>query len=1001
MASSSNTNTNAEHTPKKRRLSHLTTHYDYSSPIFRQAEKPLYAGQHTAPLDFKYHPILFNYHLMYDVYHDTCWAIKHKDITAKQWNLHLNTPHNYPCINAPHCPLQFVEQTHLQKHIPICKASQLLMATRKERSKDIHKNLINFPKQIQKKTLHKERVWITSYPDQSYVCEILIPDDDFLNRKDPSYMDPKNHPPIAINECFFGPVASSEEVKEQKQNTPPAPPPSVHELKPTSVEARPSGRTDSEHDNHQHTHAHNNNVSHVIHTTHNNHNNTNNGRILQAIHTTNHHYDGTNEHKAQSSDDESSFASFPTHGTMSMPTFASFPIHLPNLNAFPLQTSASVEAASNGTKRKAEALNDTDGLMPPHKKQKLNPYITNGIPMQPVVAFPMLISPPKPTATVTKLRVTPISGPSVTHEESKSNDSSSDTLIVSHSTSASPNEAIMSCSRTQSVLSTSDNSKFRKPLSFCRMSTDAPDNINNTNNINPTQKHSEKTVINLIEEEEDSDGVIAIENDAMDDTEWCNQPFGHRFRYIFHPFHIYSVSQQFTEQSQNKAKKKKHKKRDIKCYKMTQSTAQFSEKELCQRWEGIKKKHLGRTARKFNGSEISFEFLSFVEVMPLEKDLNASHIKPSADVERFLHRLYAEDDALEYLNVYEPAFRGKMRALLCSANPHDLSFKSQVFLYSFLRCGVGLLASGFEQEWSASALHIHDAYYKFLNDHFCAQSVYRNGALRDIAFKSENAYFKEFVFRHHPDETRDWSNCTLDLSLKMGGVMCDELQNLLEQCEAIQSLKTLYNSLYPAKQLRLVNMGFFQSPPSNPGQNWHTDYEFTSIYDRYTQVSPVVTVFISLIKQKYEETRTSGSTVFCLGSNHSPTQIRKLAKKHPQECKEWLYRVVQPVLNKGDIACFAGHVMHFGGAYNCIVDEAEDRVALYGVLHLLDKDAKHDEYLETDMNLYDGRERVESLFGGGRYTITRNSDHDANKEKKSKESTNPYSVKKHRRRGRF
>eukprot|EP01083_Nonionella_stella_P022179 61349_1 len=436
MASSSNTNTNAEHTPKKRRLSHLTTHYDYSSPIFRQAEKPLYAGQHTAPLDFKYHPILFNYHLMYDVYHDTCWAIKHKDITAKQWNLHLNTPHNYPCINAPHCPLQFVEQTHLQKHIPICKASQLLMATRKERSKDIHKNLINFPKQIQKKTLHKERVWITSYPDQSYVCEILIPDDDFLNRKDPSYMDPKNHPPIAINECFFGPVASSEEVKEQKQNTPPAPPPSVHELKPkprritlpnqvkqaSTVQTRSTQKvvvqssssdelqdsdtesstssasdtdsstqsdvnrinesTDSEHDNHQHTHAHNNNVSHVIHTTHNNHNNTNNGRILQAIHTTNHHYDGTNEHKAQSSDDESSFASFPTHGTMSMPTFASFPIHLPNLNAFPLQTSASVEAASNGTKRKAEALNDTDGLIPPHQKQKLNPYRTTGIPIE-------------------------------------------------------------------------------------------------------------------------------------------------------------------------------------------------------------------------------------------------------------------------------------------------------------------------------------------------------------------------------------------------------------------------------------------------------------------------------------------------------------------------------------------------------------------------------------------------------------------------------------------
>eukprot|EP01083_Nonionella_stella_P043923 118501_1 len=104
--------------------------YDYHDPIFKKADKPLH--QYLSPNNFPYYPILSSDQMANKkiVYHDTCMGIKHKYITSNAWNLHLNTPHNHPCANAPHCPLQFVEQWHVQKHIPLCKASPLLKAIR-------------------------------------------------------------------------------------------------------------------------------------------------------------------------------------------------------------------------------------------------------------------------------------------------------------------------------------------------------------------------------------------------------------------------------------------------------------------------------------------------------------------------------------------------------------------------------------------------------------------------------------------------------------------------------------------------------------------------------------------------------------------------------------------------------------------------------------------------------------------------------------------------------
>jgi len=242
----------------------------------------------------------------------------------------------------------------------------------------------------------------------------------------------------------------------------------------------------------------------------------------------------------------------------------------------------------------------------------------------------------------------------------------------------------------------------------------------------------------------------------------------------------------------------------------------------------------------------------------------------------------------------------------------------------------------------------------------------------------------------------------------MGGVTCTDLETQLSQIDAIRSLQALYCAACPDKELRLVNMGFFQSPPTNPGQNWHTDLEFTPIDCAYTILSPVVTVIVSLAQQEYDANiGTKGSTVFALGSHHSPQQIRKLCKKYPNECgDDWLYRTVQPILKKGDAVAFAGHTMHFGGAHNYFKNN-DHRIALYAVLHLLPKSAKCDEYLETDMNIVGGK-KLESLFGGGKYKIVREPDNDKDgddDDDDSEESSdsmehNPYCVKKSRWRDR-
>jgi len=124
-------------------------------------------------------------------------------ITSNSWQLHLWQLHSYPCDNKQ-CPLHFVEKKHLNKHSIICRASLLLMANRKERENQMNRILINFRKKTatisnnKNDKTPKEQVWIACYPDSSYCCTKLLNDNN-----NPKYCDPKNNPPIPINQCYF------------------------------------------------------------------------------------------------------------------------------------------------------------------------------------------------------------------------------------------------------------------------------------------------------------------------------------------------------------------------------------------------------------------------------------------------------------------------------------------------------------------------------------------------------------------------------------------------------------------------------------------------------------------------------------------------------------------------------------------------------------------------------------------------------------------------------
>ena len=316
------------------------------------------------------------------------------------------------------------------------------------------------------------------------------------------------------------------------------------------------------------------------------------------------------------------------------------------------------------------------------------------------------------------------------------------------------------------------------------------------------------------------------------------------------------------------------------------------------------------------------------------------HIMQSQEFNQYLLLLLSEDSNFRFTQMYG----SKKNNLMCTAlKKLSKNKQTQSFLYSFLRHGVGFLPKNFSLENTQDALAIHDLYYNALNELYRKNDVYKKNNCRSLGFEAKYKGWREFVFRGE-----DIRTSTLDMTLKLGNIQCNFLENKIKQSTAVQSLQKYYNGIFKKKNktLKLVNFGFFQSPENNPGQNWHYDHKPIDLRKRHTVLSPVVTILCALTDQQSDKMKnTTGCTIFSLGSHHAPKQIKKLNKERNDVDKS-LNKIVQPILKSGDVVAFQGNILHCGGAY--AYQSNESRVVLYAVLHLLSANEK---YLKTDKNI--------------------------------------------------
>lgn len=267
------------------------------------------------------------------------------------------------------------------------------------------------------------------------------------------------------------------------------------------------------------------------------------------------------------------------------------------------------------------------------------------------------------------------------------------------------------------------------------------------------------------------------------------------------------------------------------------------------------------------------------------------------------------------------------------------------FLNTFLSTGICLCCDEVNNKQVSMLYNVYNVYYSHLNE---TMKRRRNGLPFTNIRKTninEIEQYKEFVFRGNGN-----SLSTLDLSLKLGNIQCSKVLQLVNEMESVKLLKLFYNNVYQEKNktLQLVNAGYFQSPPNNPGQIWHRDCEEGNlITDQHTKLPSIITMIVAITKQYSKNDKTTGSTVFNLGSHHCNKSKQKLNHK------TWINKIVQPILNKGDVVFFNGNVLHCGGANNFNKD---NRVVLYAVFHVLDKkktsgNLPEHYYLQIDKNI--------------------------------------------------
>ncbi len=289
----------------------------------------------------------------------------------------------------------------------------------------------------------------------------------------------------------------------------------------------------------------------------------------------------------------------------------------------------------------------------------------------------------------------------------------------------------------------------------------------------------------------------------------------------------------------------------------------------------------------------------------------------------FVHyfvKSWESDQELSVTNMYGGDLATKMKHLISKT-------ETPSFLYSFIRYGIGIITDCVDYADCKDALKVENMYYDLLN--------YKLGPAVDIRGPSQMDY-REYTLRGK--ENADPRYVTMDLSLSAHPGICPFIKKLLRKCTAVQQLQHFYENIYENKKMQFAACGFFQSKFKNEGQIWHVDLEETDDSE-HTVLSPVVTVIIALTNQEANDLgQTTGSTIFSLGSHHATQYVGQLD----------FGKIIQPLFEIGDVACFAANIWHRGGPFN--FKNRNDRVLVYGVLHLTDKNARKN-YLAIDKNI--------------------------------------------------
>lgn len=185
-----------------------------------------------------------------------------------------------------------------------------------------------------------------------------------------------------------------------------------------------------------------------------------------------------------------------------------------------------------------------------------------------------------------------------------------------------------------------------------------------------------------------------------------------------------------------------------------------------------------------------------VGILPEEKLMDHKYYITSELLCQQMNDMFIKDfnANLRHLTVYESSLVPKLKLFLNKINVLPSIHPLPCMIYSFLTFGIGIIQNAMTSDWTQKCNNIYSSYYQFIDNSIQQKSVYKEQGLRSLQC-STNVCFREFVFRNS-HENKDWSKCTLDMSLMMGGVSCPAMQSMIDHLPAIIKLKVCPKYLF-------------------------------------------------------------------------------------------------------------------------------------------------------------------------------------------------------------